>query len=57
MNWCELVWLPILGTVYEVRPKNQYELACNITIKRTHRKEQVHRQYELVQTDFQNLLG
>ena len=48
MNWHESVWLPISGTVCEDRPKNQYELACNITIKGTHKKEQVHKQYELV---------
>ena len=51
MNWHKLVWLPILGTVCEVRSEDQYELTYDITIKGTHRKEQVHRQYELVQID------
>ena len=39
MNWHESVWLPISGTVYEVRPKNHYELECDITIKRTHKRD------------------
>ena len=34
MNWHKLVWLPVSGTVCEDRPKNHYELACDITIKK-----------------------